>query len=111
MTKGMGSWGWATTPQVHMQGRVFNYTQAKIMGGGQPLNAQIYTRGNALDYEEWRQLGCEGGGYDDVLPYFKKAEDNDTYENAYHAKGARWVLASPSAPYLSVMPILLLLLP
>ena len=98
MTKGMGSWGWKTTPQCHMQNRVFNYTQGKIMGGGSTLNAQIYTRGNALDYDEWRQLGCEGWGYDDVLPYFKKAEDNDTYDNLYHAKGGPVGVSQPISP-------------
>ena len=88
MTKGLGSWGWSTVPQRHMQGKVFRYTQGKIMGGGSSLNAQIYTRGAAQDYDEWRQMGCEGWSYDDVLQYFKKAEDNDTFDNEFHAKRA-----------------------
>ena len=98
MTKGRGSWGWRTTPQAHMQGRVFPYTQAKIMGGGSTLNAQIYTRGNAQDYDEWRQLGCAGWSYEDVLPYFKRAEDNDTYDNKYHAKGGPLGVSQPISP-------------
>ena len=98
MTKGMGSWGWTTTPQKHMKDRVFNYTQAKVIGGGSAINAQIYTRGNAQDYDEWRQKGCEGWGYDDVLPYFRKAEDNDTYENTYHGKGGPLGVSQPRAP-------------
>ncbi len=98
MTKGLGSWGWQTVPQRHMQGRVFNYTQAKVIGGGSSLNAQIYTRGNAQDYDEWCQMGCDGWGYEDVLPYFRKAEDNDTYDNRYHGKGGPLGVSQPAAP-------------
>ncbi len=59
MTKGIGSWGWSTTPQRHMNGRVLRYTQAKVLGGGSTINAQIYTRGNALDYDAWAdEEGC-----------------------------------------------------
>ena len=98
MTKGIGSWGWETVPQRHMKGRVFNYTQAKVIGGGSAINAQIYTRGNALDYDEWRQRGCNGWGYEDVLPYFRKAEDNDTFEGRYHGKGGPLGVSQPIAP-------------
>jgi choline dehydrogenase-like flavoprotein len=98
MTKGIGSWGWSSVPQRHMHGKVFRYTQAKVIGGGSAINAQIYTRGNAQDYDEWRQKGCDGWGYEDVLPYFKKAEDNDTFENRYHSKGGPLGVSRPAAP-------------
>lgn len=98
MTKGLGSWGWETVPQRHMKNRVFNYTQGKVIGGGSSLNAQIYTRGNAQDYDEWRQMGCDGWSYEDVLPYFRKAEDNDTYDNRYHGKGGPLGVSQPIAP-------------
>ena len=98
MTKGIGSWGWTTVPQKHMQGKVFPYTQAKVIGGGSAINAQIYTRGAAQDYDDWRQMGCEGWGYDDVLPYFKKSEDNDTYNDKYHGKGGPLGVSKPAAP-------------
>ncbi len=98
MTKGIASWGWSTVPQRAMQDRVFNYTQAKVIGGGSSINAQIYTRGAAQDYDEWRQMGCDGWGYDDVLPYFRKSEDNDTYDNAFHGKGGPLGVSQPSAP-------------
>jgi choline dehydrogenase-like flavoprotein len=85
MTKGIASWGWSTVPQRHMQDRVFWYTQAKVIGGGSTINAQIYTRGNALDYDAWRdEAGCEGWGYRDVLPYFKRAEGNERFGDDYH---------------------------
>ena len=98
MTKGIGSWGWDTVPQRHMQNKVFRYTQAKVIGGGSAINAQIYTRGNAQDYDDWRQMGCDGWGYADVLPYFRKAEDNETHDNAYHGKGGPLGVSEPRAP-------------
>ncbi len=98
MTKGIGSWGWQTVPQKHMKNRVMRYTQARVIGGGSSINAQLYTRGNALDYDEWRQMGCVGWGYDDVLPYFKKAEHNDTFDDHYHARGGPLGVSQPRAP-------------
>lgn len=98
MTKGIGSWGWSTVPQRHMKNRVFNYTQAKVIGGGSAVNAQVYTRGNAQDYDEWRQMGCDGWSYEDVLPYFRKAEDNDTYNDRYHGQGGPLGVSQPVAP-------------
>ena len=98
MTKGIGSWGWSTVPQKHMQNKVFNYTQAKVIGGGSAINAQIYTRGAAQDYDDWRQMGCDGWSYDDVLPYFRKSEDNDTYDDAFHGKGGPLGVSMPAAP-------------
>jgi choline dehydrogenase len=98
MTKGIGSWGWQTVPQRHMNDMVIRYTQARVIGGGSSINAQIYTRGNALDYDEWRQLGCDGWSYENVLPYFRKAEDNDTHDNRYHGKGGPLGVSQPAAP-------------
>ncbi|MBP2548571.1 choline dehydrogenase-like flavoprotein [Neorhizobium galegae] len=98
MTKGIGSWGWHSVPQKHMNNMVIRYTQAKVLGGGSTINAQIYTRGNALDYDDWRQMGCEGWAYEDVLLYFRKAEDNDTYDNRYHGKGGPLGVSKPAAP-------------
>lgn len=98
MTKGIGAWGWSTVPQRAMQNKVFNYTQAKVIGGGSAINAQIYTRGAAQDYDEWRQMGCEGWGYDDVLPYFRKSEDNDSYDAPFHGKGGPLGVSMPAAP-------------
>ncbi len=98
MTKGIGSWGWQTVPQRHMNNMVIRYTQAKVIGGGSSINAQLYTRGNALDYGEWRQMGCDGWSHRDVLPYFRKSENNDTFDNEYHAKGGPLGVSQPIAP-------------
>jgi choline dehydrogenase-like flavoprotein len=98
MTKGLGSWGWSTVPQRHLDGLVLRYTQARVIGGGSSINAQIYTRGAAADYDEWRQAGCTGWGYDDVLPYFRKAEDNDTHAAPFHGRGGPLGVSQPRAP-------------
>ena len=99
MTKGIGSWGWETAPQRHMNGRVLRYTQAKVIGGGSTINAQIYTRGNALDYDAWaREEGCEGWSYREVLAYFKRAEDNQRFVNDYHSYGGPLGVSMPIAP-------------
>ena len=99
MTKGIGAWGWQTVPQRHLDGRVLRYTQAKVIGGGSTINAQIYTRGNALDYDAWaREDGCEGWSYREALAYFKRAEDNQRFVDDYHAAGGPLGVSMPIAP-------------
>ncbi|WP_299967619.1 GMC family oxidoreductase N-terminal domain-containing protein [uncultured Roseobacter sp.] len=85
MTKGIGSWGWSTVPQKHMKDRRIWFTQAKVIGGGSSINAQIYTRGHAQDYDQWADgYGCTGWGYRDLLPYFRRAEANDRFNDEFH---------------------------
>jgi len=99
MTKGVASWGWSTVPQKHLNGRVIWYTQAKVIGGGSSINAQLYTRGNAKDYDAWEtEAGCEGWSYRDVLPYFKRAEDNQRLVNDYHGYGGPLGVSYPVNP-------------
>ncbi|AHF83571.1 choline dehydrogenase [Rhizobium leguminosarum bv. trifolii WSM1689] len=99
MTKGVASWGWETVPQKHMKGRVLRYTQAKVIGGGSSINAQLYTRGNAVDYDLWaREDGCEGWDYRSILPYFKRAEDNQRFADDYHSYGGPLGVSMPAAP-------------
>ncbi|MBL8908436.1 MAG: GMC family oxidoreductase N-terminal domain-containing protein [Rhizobiales bacterium] len=98
MTKGIASWGWSTVPQRHLDGRVLWYTQAKVIGGGSTINAQVYTRGHSLDYDGWAQAGCTGWSFREVLPYFRKAEDNDTFDNEWHGKGGPLSVSRPGAP-------------
>lgn len=85
MTKGIASWGWSTVPQKHMQNKEVWFTQAKVIGGGSTINAQIYTRGNAADYDTWeRDHGCTGWAYRSLLPYFKRAEGNARFNDDFH---------------------------
>ncbi len=102
MTKGVASWGWETVPQKHMKGRVLRYTQAKVIGGGSTINAQLYTRGNAVDYDLWAEEdGCKGWSYREVLPYFKRAEDNQRFADDYHSYGGPLGVSMP----VSALPI------
>lgn len=102
MTKGVASWGWETVPQKHMKGRVLRYTQAKVIGGGSSINAQLYTRGNAADYDLWsHEDGCDGWDYRSILPYFKRAEDNQRFADDYHSYGGPLGVSMP----VSALPI------
>ncbi len=102
MTKGVASWGWETVPQKHMKGRVLRYTQAKVIGGGSSINAQLYTRGNRRDYDLWaNEEGCDGWDYRSVLPYFKRAEDNQRFADDYHGYGGPLGVSMP----VSALPI------
>jgi choline dehydrogenase-like flavoprotein len=99
MTKGIGSWGWHTVPQKHLQGRVLRFTQAKVIGGGSTINAQLYTRGVPADYDEWvSEEGASGWSYREVLPYFKRAENNERFANEFHAYGGPLGVSNPVSP-------------
>ena len=79
------TWGHQTTPSPHQDGIVTPFPQAKVLGGGSSINAQVYIRGIPQDYDAWRNdFGCAGWSYDDVLPYFIRAEDNQSFANEYH---------------------------
>ncbi|MCE3250207.1 MAG: glucose-methanol-choline oxidoreductase, partial [Geminicoccaceae bacterium] len=64
------------------------FPQGRVLGGGSSINAMVYARGHALDYDEWaREEGCVGWSYADVLPYFRRAEDNERFANRFHGTG------------------------
>ena len=81
------NWGFETVPQPELNGRRMHYPQGRTLGGSTSINAMIYIRGNRLDYDEWRDLGNEGWGYDGVLPYFRKSENNERLADEYHGTG------------------------
>ena len=99
MTKGIGSWGWHTMPQQHLKDRVLRFTQAKVIGGGSSINAQLYTRGVPADYDDWAtKAGARGWGYADVLPYFKRSENNQRFADEFHAYGGPLGVSNPISP-------------
>lgn len=76
-----------TTPQANMKNRELYLPRGKMLGGSSSINAMIYIRGNKQDYEEWSALGNKGWSYEEVLPYFKKAENQEIFDDEFHGKG------------------------
>jgi choline dehydrogenase len=77
-------WDHATAPEPHANGRRIYLPRGKTLGGSSSLNAMIYMRGNPVDYDEWRDAGNFGWGFDDLLPYFKRSEENERGESEWH---------------------------
>lgn len=76
-----------TEPQPFLNNRKIYHPRGKVLGGSSSTNAMAYVRGQREDYDDWAALGCEGWSYQEVLPFFKKSEHNEQYENEYHGKG------------------------
>ncbi len=77
-------WGYASEADDKVGGRSIPLPRGRVVGGCSSVNGMIYMRGNSGDYDHWRQLGCAGWGYDDVLPYFRKMETSWRGSGAYH---------------------------
>ena len=67
-------WGYRTEPEPHLGGRRLACPRGKVIGGSSSINGMVYVRGHAQDYDHWRDAGCDGWGFSDVLPYFKRME-------------------------------------
>ncbi|BAT61685.1 alcohol dehydrogenase [acceptor] [Variibacter gotjawalensis] len=83
-------WMFNTEAEEGLNGRRLIYPRGKVVGGCSAINGMIYMRGQSADYDHWRQLGLSGWGWDDVLPYFKKHEDNFLGASDLHGKGGEW---------------------
>ncbi len=88
-------WMFKTEPEPGLNGRSLNYPRGKVIGGSSSINAMIYMRGQAADYDHWRQLGLSGWGWNDVLPFFKKHENHFLGESEAHATGGEWHISAP----------------
>ena len=88
-------WCFKTEPEAGLNGRSLNYPRGKVIGGSSAINAMIYMRGQSADYDHWRQLGLNGWGWDDVLPYFRKHENHFLGESTAHATGGEWPISPP----------------
>ena len=80
-------WDYSTGCEPHCDGRRIHLPRGRTLGGSSSTNAMVYIRGNPADYDGWRDAGCAGWGFDDLLPYFKRAEDNERGESELHGTG------------------------
>lgn len=85
-TAGPLTWRFSLAPQTEQGGIEPGYPQARVLGGGSSINAQVYIRGSARDYDIWAEMGAEGWSYADVMPWFIKAEGNNRLGGPYHGQ-------------------------
>jgi choline dehydrogenase-like flavoprotein len=88
-------WMFETTAQPGLNGRKLNYPRGKVLGGSSAINAMITMRGQAEDYDHWRDLGLPGWGWDDVLPVFRELEDHFLGDSDVHGTGGNWRVEPP----------------
>jgi choline dehydrogenase len=88
-------WMFRTEAEAGLNGRALAYPRGRVIGGSSSINAMIAMRGQAADYDHWRQLGLSGWGWDDVLPAFKRLEDHFLGESAFHGVGGGWRVEAP----------------
>ena len=81
------NWGFVGEPEPALGGRQLQLNQGRIVGGSSSINGMLWLRGQGSDYDHWRQLGCAGWSGDDVLPFFRKAEDSDRGASPLHGAG------------------------
>ncbi|MEM6475982.1 MAG: GMC family oxidoreductase N-terminal domain-containing protein [Pseudomonadota bacterium] len=87
-----------TVPQKGLNGRIGYQPRGKGLGGSSAINAMVYIRGSAWDYDNWAEMGCTGWAYDDVLPYFRKSESNERGADAYHGDGGPLFVSDQISP-------------
>ncbi|MEO1538214.1 MAG: choline dehydrogenase [Pseudomonadota bacterium] len=101
VAKAIGSerfnWHYWTTPQTHMNDRRLTTPRGKTLGGSSAINALVYIRGNAWDFDNWAALGCEGWSYKDVLPYFRAVEGNAHGEGPFHGGDGPLKVSHPAS--------------
>jgi choline dehydrogenase-like flavoprotein len=88
-------WMFRTEPEAGLNGRSLAYPRGKVIGGSSAINAMISMRGQAADYDHWRQLGLTGWGWNDVLPAFRKLEDHFLGDSEHHGTGGGWRIEAP----------------
>ena len=80
-------WAYRTVPQTHLDGRRIFSPRGRVLGGSSSINYMMYLRGNRRDFDGWLEMGNPGWGYADVLPYFKRSEDNRDIRDRWHGSG------------------------
>jgi len=94
----VNNWAFETTPQIGLKGRRGYQPRGKALGGSSAINAMLYVRGQREDYDQWRDMGCEGWGFDDVLAYFKRSENNQRGNSELHGTGGPLSVAFQQSP-------------
>lgn len=80
-------WCFKTEPVAGLNGRVLGWPRGRVLGGSSAINGLLHVRGQPQDYDAWAAAGCAGWGYEDVLPYFKRSEDQEDGDRALHGEG------------------------
>lgn len=83
-------WCFTTAAEEGLNGRSLGYPRGKVLGGCSSINGMIYMRGQARDYDLWRQLGCPGWSWNDVLPFFRKSENHYRGADDMHGASGEW---------------------
>ncbi len=91
-------WGYQTEPQPRLNHRQLYWPRGKVLGGSSAINAMIYMRGHRSAYDAWAAAGCTGWGFDDLLPLFKRAEDNERGPSDFHGAGGPLRVAEQRSP-------------
>ncbi|WP_297339317.1 GMC family oxidoreductase N-terminal domain-containing protein [Pseudophaeobacter sp.] len=94
----INNWAFETVPQPGLNGRKGYQPRGKALGGSSAINAMLYVRGHAKDYDEWADLGCDGWNWDAVLPYFKRAENNERGGDAVHGDSGPLQVSNQKSP-------------
>lgn len=94
----INNWAFETVPQPGLNGRKGYQPRGKALGGSSAINAMLYVRGHAKDYDEWADLGCDGWNWEAVLPYFKRAENNERGSDAVHGDSGPLQVSNQKSP-------------
>ncbi|MCI0710522.1 MAG: GMC family oxidoreductase N-terminal domain-containing protein, partial [Chloroflexi bacterium] len=87
LTLSLLDWSYRTEPQIHCHNRVIDWNRGKVLGGTSSINAMAYIRGHRRDYDHWAELGNEEWNYAEILPYFKKSQNQERGASEYHGVG------------------------
>ena len=93
------NWMFTTAPEPHLDGRRIGQPRGKVLGGSSAINGLVYMRGQPEDFDQWAQFGATGWSFDDLLPYFRKSEDQQRGSDAWHGTGGPQAVSDQSEPH------------
>ena len=93
------NWGYQTMPEPFMDGRRIAQPRGRVLGGSSSINGLLYVRGQREDFDDWRAAGHVGWGYDDLLPYFIRSEDQERGADAFHGASGPLCVSDPTEPH------------